>query len=140
MAHPGIRALDLIAKSAAVASLAGTVTLGAALYGKSALIFTERSEFYFLPNVQIVRSFHGVSGQVREAVAPKEAKQINLFKHGAARLRKAIESISIDAEPFYTNGSMEISADNVGRAADLLIDLLNLYQSEARKGNILLES
>lgn len=140
MAHPGIRALDLIEKSEAVASLAGTVTLEAALYGKSALIFTDRSEFYFLPNVQVVRSFHEVSSQVRKAVAPKDAKKVDSFKRGGARLRKAIENIGVDAEPFYSKGSMEISADNVARAADLLVDLMNLHQSESEKGNVRLEA
>ena len=54
MAHPGLRAIDLIPKASIVASLAGTVTLEAAFQGKPSLIFSDRSEFALLPSVRIV--------------------------------------------------------------------------------------
>ena len=139
MAHPGIPALDLIKRSKAVASLAGTVTLEAAMHGKSALIFTERSEFRFLPNVLVVRSFNKMWEQIREVVAPKSQQEVESFKVGAARLREAIERIGVDAEAFYTKMSMDVAPEVSKRAADLLIDLFRLHQSEATKGNARLE-
>ncbi len=126
MADPGLRAIDLIPKALATASLAGTVTLEAAMFGKPALIFTERSEFAFLPSVVAVHDLGELAAILRRVTANAEA-MADPYKRSAARLKKATEMIGIEADPLFIKTSTDVAPAQVERAADLLRDLMGLH-------------
>ncbi|MBM3522741.1 MAG: hypothetical protein FJX57_07270, partial [Alphaproteobacteria bacterium] len=102
MAHPGLRAIDIIPHALAVASLAGTVTLEAALFGKMAVIFSARSEFVSMPHVKLVGDIAALRGVMREVVAERSETERLMIREAAARFISAIESIAFEAEPYYT--------------------------------------
>jgi hypothetical protein len=139
MAHPGMRAIDLIPKAAAVASLAGTVTYEAALFGKPALIFSERSEFVFLPNVTHVRDLADLPRSIGGILSRDTAALSDAYKRAAARLRKATEAIGFEATPLFYKDKSEAPAEVIDRAIVLLRDLVDLHQRELRSGRARLD-
>ncbi|MGH7006490.1 MAG: hypothetical protein ACREIP_21295 [Alphaproteobacteria bacterium] len=140
MAHPGLRAIDLIPRAAAVASLGGTVTLEAGLFGKSAIIFSERSEFSFLPHVRIVDAMRSLPHVLREVVAPLQAEIALRYRKAAARLCNATETIGVEAEPLFRKDATSISDAQVERAALLLQNLLALHEQERARGRSRLDA
>ncbi len=122
MAHPGIRAIDLIPKALATASLAGTVTLEAALFGKPALIFSDRSEFAFMPGVHVVRDLGALAATGRDGLATAPAER-EAIRRGAARMVKATEAIGFRARPLFTKEDSDVQSDDVQRAMRLLVEL-----------------
>jgi hypothetical protein len=132
MASPEIRAIDLIPHSEGVASIGGTVTLEAALYGKPALVFTSRSEFAILPSVTIATSMWDLPAQVREMLAKTDAGSSEIYRRAALRLRQTIRDISFDAIQLYEKRTDAASPDIVERAALLLIELRNLFRETTR--------
>jgi hypothetical protein len=139
MAHPGISALELIPHCEAVASLAGTVTIEAGLHGKPAIIFGPRSEFAFLPHVHNVDSFRDLAAVLKRVTLPREDATELEYRRNASRMLLAIESIGVNAEPFYSRRSMEIEPEIVERAAELLVALREAHRTEAASGNSMLE-
>lgn len=127
MAHPGLRALDIIPHARAVASLAGTVTLEAALFGKMAVIFSGRSEFVSMPHVRLVGDIAALRAVMRELVVECPNAERLAIREAAARFLDAIESIAFEAEPYYTKGKMEVPRASIDRAIELLLDLRRLH-------------
>jgi hypothetical protein len=128
MAHPGIKGVDLVPKSTAVVTLAGTVALEAALLGKPALIFSERSEVSLLPSVTVVRSL-GDLPAILQNLTPLTKEQAARSNSAARRLLSVIEAIGIDGTPFFTRENKPLDTVNAERASRLLIDVLRLIRS-----------
>jgi hypothetical protein len=130
MAHPGLRAIDLIPAASAVASLAGTVTIEAALHGKTALIFSGRSEFADMPHVRLVKEMSALPSILAECVAERPDAERLAIRSSAARFLRAVESISFEARPFYTKEAVDVAESSIERAVELLLDLLKLHRTE----------
>jgi hypothetical protein len=139
MAHPEIRAIDLIPNALAVASLASTVTLEAAMFGKPAMIFSDRSEFAFLPSVRTVRALTDLADVLR-GVTAADTKQALTIRKEAARLIKATEAIGFEARPYFTRESGNLELVHVDRAMDLLRSLIALHQRERSLGRANLDA
>ena len=128
MAHPGIQAVDLIPKAAAVVTLGGTVALEAALFGKPALIFADRSEVSLLPNVTVIRSL-GDMPRILQKLKPLSVEEAANSNRAAKRLLSVIEAIGVEASPFFTKEKKLLDHTNVERATHLLLDVLRLIRS-----------
>jgi hypothetical protein len=127
MAHPGLRATELISKAIATASLAGTVTLEAAFQGKPALIFTERSEFALLPSVRVVSGMEELPKIIDELMKP-DTQDGERFRRAAARLAKATEMIGFEARHYFTKDGSALEPYLVERALELLLGKFENHQ------------
>jgi hypothetical protein len=128
MAHPGFRALDFIPDAEAVASVAGTVTLEAAYYGKRALIFTPRSEFTFMPHVRVVANLALMPRDLIWLLEKLSDEHRRSIQVAASRFCRAVEAIGFDAPTFYTKSNEPIAADEIEKSLMSLRKLMALHQ------------
>lgn len=128
MAHPAIPAVDLIRHAKAVASLNGTVTLEAAMYGKGALLFSHRSEFCMMPHVRVVANLHDMARLLREVMAESPALALE-YRKAATRFCRTLDEITFDGAPLYSGQGGEVAPDQIERAADLLLGLIGRYRA-----------
>jgi len=116
---PGI---SLIRESRAVATVAGTAAVEAALVGKRAVIFTDRVEYSFLPSIAIVASFRDLAKTLRDAVRPLSDKESDEFRRCGLRYRAAIVATSFDARGTKVfDGDGELDPGEAERAVDILM-------------------
>ncbi len=128
MAHPGLRALDLIPDAEAVVSLSGTVTLEAAYYEKRALIFTPRSEFTFMPHVRVATSPASMQQDLTWLLQKLSDKDKQVIRVAASRFCKAVEAIGFNAPTFYTKINEPIAASEIEKSLTSLSKLMELHQ------------
>lgn len=139
MAHPEVRAIDLVPDALVTASLGSTVTLEAAFHGKPAIIFNERSEFAFLPSVRVVRALEELPAVIRQ-LQNWDERQADAARRGAARFARATELLGVEAKPYFTKDGSSLSHEQVERAADLLQNLMELHRSERDQGRVRLDA
>lgn len=128
MAHPAIPAVDLIRHAKVVASLNGTVTLEAAMFGKGALLFSHRSEFCMMPHVRVVTDLHELPRLLREVMDGTPEQEL-VYRKAATRFCRTLDQITFDGAPLYSGQGGEVAADQIARAADLLLSLLERYRA-----------
>jgi hypothetical protein len=133
MAHPGLRAIDLIPKAVATASLASTASLEAAFHGRPAIIFSERSEFSFMPCIRVVNDMARLVEVIAE-LRNWSSQQALEARSAAARFAKATKAIGIEAKMYFTKDGSAIESHQTDLAADLLQDLMALHDAERAKG------
>lgn len=126
---PGIA---LIREASAVATVAGTASVEAALVGKRAVIFTDRVEYSFLPNILIVTSFLDLAKILREAVRPLSEKEADHYRRCGLRYRAAIAATSFDAKDTKVfEGNAELDPGEAEKAVDIL---MHSYELQLRHG------
>jgi hypothetical protein len=126
MAHPGIPAVDLIQRSLGVASMNGTVTLEAALFGRRALVFSDNSEFISLSSVRCTTDLYQLHIDASWLVANLDDACRGRIVTDGKRFQKAIESISSQVETFYTQSKKKPNDLEIDRLVDLLESRLGL--------------
>ena len=126
---PGI---SLIREAGAVATVAGTAAVEAALVGKRAVIFTDRVEYSFLPNIKIVTSFRDLAKTLRDAVQPLTKMDSDEFRRCGLRYRAAIVATSFDANGTKVfEGDGDLDPDEAEKAVDIL---MHSYELQRRHG------
>ncbi len=132
MAHPSIHGIDLAARSRAVATLAGSVTLEAALLGKPVIEFSMHSVFSFMPHVTTVTSLHELPDVLREAMRLRSEEEHDDTRRAGARMVKAIESISFDGEgsPIFRKNTIQMDQTYVAHMCRLLISLFQAKKAD----------
>jgi hypothetical protein len=135
MADPNIPGTQLVERSVAVASLRGTVTLEAALFGKPALVFVPDTEFAVLSNTKTVMSLAELGEILSEIAEPLSAQRQLAFKVDGARFRAAVEEISFEADSMFSKSRALLPPDVAERAVELLVRLNNLFRDQVRRTN-----
>lgn len=119
---PGVA---LAAKAEAVAAVSGTIGIEGSMLGKDVIGFSDRTEYAFLPNVHIVRSFHDLPEILRHAVRRKTEAEILKTRRDIARFKKAMLSISYDVpEGVEMGGNGMLSPVEADKAVDALAVVL----------------
>lgn len=129
MAHPSIRALDLIPHSLGVASLSGTVTLEAAVMGRRAVIFSGRSEFARMPSVRLVDRLDRFDHAAAWLTDEVDDSERHSYRQAGLSMQAAIENIGVDAPQLYTKEGFEVEWPHLDRAISLLIENIEFQQS-----------
>lgn len=129
LAHPNILGPQLIERCRAAASLRGTVTLEAALWGKPALVFVPDTEFSVLSNVRLVRSLTDLVDCLKDIADPISPETKRQYQVDGSKFRAAVREISFEADPLFTKDGTSPSEDETQRMIDLLIRLNNLYRN-----------
>lgn len=112
----------LMARASAVATVAGTAALEAALLGKKAVIFTDNVEFKFLPSIEVVTSFDTLVPALKRAVREETPEGIEAIRLNGARYRAAVAAASFDAPNTKVfEGNAAISETEAEKSVDLLV-------------------
>lgn len=121
----------LMARSSAVACVAGTAAVEATLLGKRALIFAENVEFNFLPSVKTISSFDTLAAALRDAVREQSSIEIEEIRLIGAKYRAAVAATSYDAPNTKVfEGNAPISDAEAERSVDLLIHTFQMQNSD----------
>lgn len=131
MAHPSIRGIDLAAKAQAVATLAGSVTLEAALLGKPVIEFSLHSAFSFMPHVTTVRAMAELPNVLKSVMSKRSAEECDEIRRAGARMLRAIESFSFNGEgsPIFGKNKIEMDDEGVVHMCSLLVGLFQAKKS-----------
>ncbi len=132
MAAPYIQGRDLVARCEAVATLAGTVGLEAALLGKRTVAFALHTEYGFLPSVRTVHSFHDLPETLRWATRARSAPEAMQIRRDAARYRDAVAAASFRAPktpPFFGNAT-DIADTEFEKSIQQFLDVYRLQLGE----------
>lgn len=123
MADYQIRGVDLIRHAEAVSTVSGTAAQEAALFGKRAIIFAQHVEYGFMPHVRTVDRLADLPDVVREAIAERDAGEVDRIKRDAARYRLALESVAFNAPGVRTfrGDATEIAPDQEAKSIETLL-------------------
>lgn len=128
-----LRAIDVAADAAAVATVWGTICLEASLIGVPVICFTDFSEYSELRNVRTVRSPTEIPQVVREALRPRSAHEILDVKQDAAQFRDAQLSLSFNLSTLDIDEHGNQNRQKLGMLAPELEDatdrLLMVYRA-----------
>jgi hypothetical protein len=124
-----IRAVELAARSEAVATIAGTIATEATLLGKPVILFSPYVPYAYFPGVRVVREISSLPAVVRAALAPRTDAEIREEREASARFRAASEILAFDAPSLdYDDGgnrnrnsaNVEIPPESLERAERIL--------------------
>lgn len=124
MAHPSIRGIDLVRRARAVASMTGTVSLEATMYGKRAIEFSLHSSFSFLNNIVTIKEFSKIREKIFYALEELNNEQIIKIKKEGSQLLEAIKKSSFTAEdtPLFYKNKINFKDQEKRKAINLLLE------------------
>ena len=127
MAHPSLRGIDLVKKSRAVATMAGTVSLEATMMGKRVIEFSRHSSFSFLNNIYTVKDISDLKKVIKKVMEDLDQPTIKDIRKDGSRLPEAIKNISFAAEktPLFYGDNSTLSQQDLDKSVDLLIEAYN---------------
>ena len=120
-------------RAAAIATMAGTIGMEAALMGKQVIVFSTRTIYGFLPHVHVVTSMHDLPAAIHASVAERSESEITDLKAAGRRFYAAMQQLGFDGDgsPLFKGTRSELPEDTLDRAFDLLIDNLAVQCNRA---------
>jgi hypothetical protein len=129
---PGV---SLAARAEAVAAISGTIGIEASMLGKDIISFSDKTEYAFLPNVHVVRSFYDLPATVRKATRKKGEAEILAVRRDVARFRKAVMLLSYDVpEGLEMGGNGMLQESEAEVAVDVLLKVLENQRRRYESG------
>ena len=116
-----LHGVALAAEAEAVSAVSGTIGIEASMLGKDVIGFSDRTEYAFLDNQHMVRSFFNLPEVVRTACRKKTQEEFEKTRRDVARFRQAIENLSYDLpEGYEMGGSGQLTDEQADRAVAIL--------------------
>lgn len=119
----------------ATATIAGTVGIESCLMGKKCLIFSNRVEYNFLPNIRFVENIRELPYILDELFTKPSTKEVLEYKTAATKYYSLLNSVSFDAAGTWVfEGEGKINTEIAAKAWELLCENYN-FQIRKLKNN-----
>jgi hypothetical protein len=119
----------------AIAAISGTIGIEGSLMGKDIISFSSRTEYAFLPNVHVVRSFHDLVDVVRRAVRQKSPEEVLRIRQDAARYQSSVKSLSYEMpQGREMGGTGVLDQAEADKAVDVLLKVIDSQRKRYAAG------